>query len=137
MRRNAGLGMARITELVHEIAMSHQPNAVGAIGHVDVYPNSRNIIPGKVGLHGRLPLARLRRWRRWWPSSEGAGPLAPALGIEDRAEIGAISTRRAFDETASPPVRGRPSGWATATWTSSRAPGTTPAGSTASRRRRW
>lgn len=47
MRRNAGLGMARITELVHEIAMSRQPNAVGAIGHVEVYPNSRNIIPGR------------------------------------------------------------------------------------------
>lgn len=48
MRRNAGRGLARVTELVHEIAMSHQPNAVGAIGHVDVYPNSRNIIPGRV-----------------------------------------------------------------------------------------
>ena len=48
MRRNAGLGMARITTLVHEIAMSHQPDAVGAIGHCDVFPNSRNIIPGKV-----------------------------------------------------------------------------------------
>lgn len=48
MRRNAGLGLARITELVHEVAMKHQPNAVGAIGHVDVYPNSRNVIPGKV-----------------------------------------------------------------------------------------
>ena len=47
MRVNAGLGMARITELVHEIAMSHQPSAVGAIGHVEVYPNSRNVIPGK------------------------------------------------------------------------------------------
>ncbi|MCP4317050.1 MAG: Zn-dependent hydrolase [Hyphomicrobiales bacterium] len=48
MRKNAGLGMARITQLVHEIAMSHQPGAVGAIGHCDVYPNSRNVIPGKV-----------------------------------------------------------------------------------------
>ncbi|MBR9651069.1 Zn-dependent hydrolase [Thalassovita aquimarina] len=48
MRKNAGRGLARITELVHEIAMKHQPNAVGAIGHIDVYPNSRNIIPGKV-----------------------------------------------------------------------------------------
>ncbi len=47
MRRNAGLGMARITELVHEIAMSEQPDAVGAVGHCDVYPNSRNIIPGR------------------------------------------------------------------------------------------
>lgn len=48
MRKNAGRGLARITELVHEIAMKHQPNSVGAIGHIDVYPNSRNIIPGKV-----------------------------------------------------------------------------------------
>ena len=48
MRKNAGLGMARITELVHSIAMENQPQAVGAIGHCDVYPNSRNIIPGKV-----------------------------------------------------------------------------------------
>ena len=47
-RVNAGLGMARITQLVDEIALSHAPHAVGAIGHIDVYPNSRNIIPGKV-----------------------------------------------------------------------------------------
>jgi N-carbamoyl-L-amino-acid hydrolase len=47
-RRNAGLGMARVTELVHEVAMDFQPDAVGAIGHVEVYPNSRNVIPGKV-----------------------------------------------------------------------------------------
>ncbi len=47
MRRNAGRGLAQITELVHEIAMKHQPNAVGAIGHIDIYPNSRNVIPEK------------------------------------------------------------------------------------------
>jgi N-carbamoyl-L-amino-acid hydrolase len=47
MRVNAGLGMARITERVHQIAMSHQPDAVGAVGHANVYPNSRNVIPGK------------------------------------------------------------------------------------------
>jgi N-carbamoyl-L-amino-acid hydrolase len=48
MRKNAGLGMARILEKVDEIAWSHKPNAVGAAGHIDVYPNSRNVIPGKV-----------------------------------------------------------------------------------------
>jgi len=48
LRKNAGRGLALITELVHDIAMKHQPNAVGAIGHIDVFPNSRNIIPGKV-----------------------------------------------------------------------------------------
>ncbi|EEW23873.1 Zn-dependent hydrolase [Rhodobacter ferrooxidans] len=48
MRVNAGLGMARITERVHQIAMAHQPNAVGAVGQVKVFPNSRNVIPGRV-----------------------------------------------------------------------------------------
>jgi N-carbamoyl-L-amino-acid hydrolase len=48
MRVNAGLGMARITERVHQIAMSHQPGAVGAVGQVKVFPNSRNVIPGRV-----------------------------------------------------------------------------------------
>ena len=47
MRVNAGLGMARITEAVHRIAMEHQPNAVGAVGQANVYPNSRNVIPGR------------------------------------------------------------------------------------------
>jgi N-carbamoyl-L-amino-acid hydrolase len=46
-RINAGLGMARITQLVDEIAWSHAPLAVGAVGHCDIYPNSRNIIPEK------------------------------------------------------------------------------------------
>lgn len=47
LRKNAGLGMARILELVEEIAWSHKPNAVGAAGHIEIYPNSRNVIPGK------------------------------------------------------------------------------------------
>lgn len=48
MRKNAGLGMARVLQLVDEIAWSHKPDAVGAAGHIDVFPNSRNVIPGKV-----------------------------------------------------------------------------------------
>lgn len=47
MRVNAGLGMARIIEAVHRIAMNHQPGAVGAVGQANFYPNSRNVIPGK------------------------------------------------------------------------------------------
>ncbi|MCZ4280244.1 Zn-dependent hydrolase [Kiloniella laminariae] len=46
-RVNAGLGAARITELVNDIAWRFAPHAVGAVGHMDIYPNSRNIIPGK------------------------------------------------------------------------------------------
>ncbi|MEI4194492.1 Zn-dependent hydrolase [Roseovarius sp. E0-M6] len=47
MRRDAGLGMARVLEKVNEIALDNAPNAVGAAGHIEVYPNSRNVIPGK------------------------------------------------------------------------------------------
>ncbi|MED5225785.1 MAG: Zn-dependent hydrolase [Pseudomonadota bacterium] len=47
MRVNAGLGMAQITQLVHDIAIANAPLAVGAVGHCDIFPNSRNIIPGK------------------------------------------------------------------------------------------
>jgi len=47
MRKNAGLGMARVLELVDEIAWGHKPDAVGAAGHIEVFPNSRNVIPGK------------------------------------------------------------------------------------------
>ena len=47
MRVNAGLGMARITAAVHRIAMEHQPDAVGAVGQANVWPNSRNVIPGR------------------------------------------------------------------------------------------
>ncbi|WP_037307371.1 Zn-dependent hydrolase [Ruegeria halocynthiae] len=48
MRKNAGLAMARVLEKVDEIAWSHAPHAVGAAGHIEVFPNSRNVIPGKV-----------------------------------------------------------------------------------------
>jgi N-carbamoyl-L-amino-acid hydrolase len=47
MRVNAGLGMARIIEMVHRVAMEHQPDAVGAVGQANVWPNSRNVIPGR------------------------------------------------------------------------------------------
>ena len=47
MRRNAGLAMARVLEKVEAIAWRHAPHAVGAAGHIEVFPNSRNVIPGK------------------------------------------------------------------------------------------
>ncbi|MEM1277862.1 MAG: Zn-dependent hydrolase [Pseudomonadota bacterium] len=46
-RRNAGLAAARLAEVAHQAAMAHQPNAVGAMGHLELSPNSPNIVPGK------------------------------------------------------------------------------------------
>ncbi|MFC3704375.1 Zn-dependent hydrolase [Devosia honganensis] len=48
MRVNAGLAMARIMEMVQEVAMAAQPGAVGGVGQVQFAPNSRNVLPGTV-----------------------------------------------------------------------------------------
>ena len=137
-RRNAGLGMARVTELVHEIAMDYQPDAVGAVGHMEVYPNSRNIIAGRTvftidirspekevldAMDGRIREGIARSARRSTSSSRSS---------RSAISIPSPSTRAASRRSAMPPT-----GSATRTATSSPAPATTPAGSTASRRRRW
>jgi N-carbamoyl-L-amino-acid hydrolase len=49
-RKDAGLGAARVVELVHQVAMSSQPNAVGTVGRLDLQPNSTNSVPGSVEL---------------------------------------------------------------------------------------
>ncbi len=107
MRKNAGRGLAQITELAHEIAMSHQPNAVGAIGHIDVYPNSRNIIPGKVVLtvdfrsHVQEVLdAMVARFDAEAPA------LCEALGVGFESQIVGQFDPPAFDEGCVAAVRG-------------------------------
>ena len=85
MRVNAGLGMARITEAVHRIAMDHQPDAVGAIGQANVYPNSRNVIPGKAvfTIDFRSPdLDKLTSMRRALETEAAAIAEDLGLGIE-------------------------------------------------------
>jgi len=82
MRKNAGLGMARMLELVDQIAWSHAPDAVGAAGHIDVYPNSRNVIPGKVvfTVDFRSPnLAVIEDMEKQF--REGAGAIAGQMGL--------------------------------------------------------
>lgn len=49
-RVNAGLGAARITELVERIALEHAPYGVGTVGQMNIYPNSPNIVPSEVTL---------------------------------------------------------------------------------------
>ena len=50
IRADAGLGMARIILALNEIAAAHAPLAVGTVGHCEIFPKSRNIIPGKAVL---------------------------------------------------------------------------------------
>ena len=49
-RKDALLGAAKVIQLVNEIALKHAPVAVGTVGMLNVFPNSRNVIPGKVFL---------------------------------------------------------------------------------------
>ncbi|GGG70792.1 Zn-dependent hydrolase [Salipiger pallidus] len=48
MRVNAGLAMARVLEMVQQVAMSEQPGAVAGVGQMQFSPNSRNVLPGSV-----------------------------------------------------------------------------------------
>ena len=107
MRKNAGRGMARITELVHEIAMKHQPNAVGAIGHVDIYPNSRNIIPGKVvftvDFRSHLPEVIEAMLTEFY---DRAPKLCEEIGVSLETEVVGQFEPPAFDERLVGMVRG-------------------------------
>ena len=107
MRRNAGRGLAQITELVHEIAMKHQPNAVGAIGHVDIYPNSRNIIPGRAVFTVDFRSHVIETLEAMVAElMEKAPGLCEALGVEFASEIVGQFDPPAFDEGCVAAVRG-------------------------------
>jgi N-carbamoyl-L-amino-acid hydrolase len=98
MRLDAGLGMARIVEAVHRIAMDHQPDAVGAVGQADVHPNSRNVIPGRAVFTidfrspdpGKLASMRARL-------EEAATGIAADLGLGIEIEVTCHYDPVAFD----------------------------------------
>ena len=48
LRRDALLGATGLIQQVNRIAMEEQPAGRGTVGYVEVYPNSRNVIPGRV-----------------------------------------------------------------------------------------
>ncbi len=106
MRKNAGRGLALITELVHEIAMKNQPNAVGAIGHIDVYPNSRNIIPGKVVFTVDMRTHLLDKLNGMVDEFMAKAPkLCEDIGVEFDCHIVGQFDPPAFDEACVAAVR--------------------------------
>jgi N-carbamoyl-L-amino-acid hydrolase len=106
MRRNAGRGLALVTELVHEIAMKNQPNAVGAIGHVDVYRYSRNIIPGKVVFTVDMRTHLLDKLNAMVDELMQRAPaMCEEIGVEFSAEIVGQFDPPAFDEGCVSAVR--------------------------------
>jgi beta-ureidopropionase / N-carbamoyl-L-amino-acid hydrolase len=49
-RRDALLAASKIVQEVNRIGFAHAPNACATVGHMQVRPNSRNVIPGEVFL---------------------------------------------------------------------------------------
>ncbi len=47
-RKDALLGAARVVELVNRTGLDNAPVACATVGMMEVYPNSRNVIPGRV-----------------------------------------------------------------------------------------
>ena len=47
-RKDALLGAARVIDLVNQIGLAHAPFACATVGMIQNYPNSRNVIPGRV-----------------------------------------------------------------------------------------
>ncbi|KPP87618.1 MAG: N-carbamoyl-L-amino-acid hydrolase [Rhodobacteraceae bacterium HLUCCO07] len=100
MRRNAGRALARVTELVHEIALKHQPNSVGAIGQIDVYPNSRNIIPEKVVFTVDFRSHILEVMEAMVEELNARAPgLCADIGVNFKSEVVGFFDPPAFDET--------------------------------------
>lgn len=106
MRKNAGLAMARILEKVEEIALSHAPHAVGAAGHIEVYPNSRNVIPGKAvfTVDFRSPDLAVISDMEARLKAEGSA-IADAMGIDIAFEKVGGFDPVTFDETCVSAVR--------------------------------
>ena len=50
VRRDALLGAAKVIQLVNQIGLAHAPLAVSTVGMINSFPNSRNVIPGRVAL---------------------------------------------------------------------------------------
>lgn len=50
LRRDAMLVAARLVQAVNRIALDHAPHGRGTVGWIDNFPNSRNVIPGRVRL---------------------------------------------------------------------------------------
>lgn len=84
MRRDALLGAARIVAAVRRIAETHPDEARGTVGQLDVTPNSRNVIPGRVALTVDLRNARDETLSRMVDALRAE---CAAIAEQDRLEI--------------------------------------------------
>src|SRR3569623_1326237 len=87
MRVNAGLAMARILEMVQDVAMSEQPGAVGGVGQMRFSPSSRNVLPGTVVFTVDIRSPEQVKLGRMRAKIEAEAPrICEALGVECSVE---------------------------------------------------
>ena len=86
--------------------MCIRDSAVGAIGHIDVYPNSRNIIPGKVVFTVDLRTHLLDKLEAMVEELMAKAPaLCEEIDVQFEAEIVGQFNPPAFDENCVSAVR--------------------------------
>jgi len=97
-RHDCTLALARMIDLVREIALRHQPDAVGTIGHVELTPNSRNVIAGNAvftaDLRSHLPAVLAAMEEEFRARAPG---LAAAAGIRLTMQLVGAFEPPAFD----------------------------------------
>lgn len=105
-RKDALLGAAKIVQLVNQVGLDNAPLACATVGMLDVYPNSRNVIPGQVSLtiDFRHPdddvLANMDKQMR-----EGVDSIVSAIGLECELEQIFYYAPIAFDKSCVEAVR--------------------------------
>ncbi len=105
-RHDALLGASRVVELVNRIGLAHAPLACATVGMMQVYPNSRNVIPGRVffTVDFRHPddavLAQMDEELR-----SGIKQIADAAGLQTELEQIFYYAPIAFDEACVQSVR--------------------------------
>lgn len=107
LRRDAVRGLGQVAELVNRIAMENQPNAVGAIGHVEITPNSRNIIAGQAVFTIDFRSHEIDTLLGMVARLEAEAPaLCEALGLEFETEIVGQFDPPEFDKSCVAALRG-------------------------------
>ena len=115
LRRDALQAATVLMQKVHKIAMAEQPNGRGTVGYVQVHPNSRNVIPGRVTFtvdFRHADDAGLDRMDTAIRKSLCGGQRRPARqrpGSHDRADrlLPPRALRRATDQRCAPGRRAR------------------------------
>ena len=106
VRRNALLGAARAVEFVNQVAFDFAPSAVATVGLLNVMPNSRNIVPGKVVFCVDIRNPSLDDLKDMETTVvEGIERIAAQIGLECVSEVVGAYDPVAFDQGCVDAVR--------------------------------